>query len=549
MIGKWHHGKEQSDNFKGATQSRGSGEEGTMTRGIPAALTDVQLDGEAGIPLYRQLYEALRDAILAERLVGGQRLPSTRTIAGEFGISRNTVLNAVDQLLAEGYIEGRRGAGTYVASVLPDTFVGVARQQPDRAAPRAGARTISRRGARIASVMPPVRSDGLAAWRRGDAFDIGGPALDHFPRDVWQRIVLRRWRQSSAELLAFTHSGGYVPLRAAIAAHLATTRGVRCAPEQVLIVTGCQQAVEIAARVLLDPGDAAWIEDPGYIGARNALVEAGAALVPVPLDRDGLVVSEGVRRSPRARMAYVSPSFAFPAGATLSLARRLALLEWAGRAGAWVLEDDYDSEYRFAGRPLAALQSLDTDGCVIYAGTFERMLFPALRLGYLVVPPALLDAFGAAFRVSETLVPLLEQAAVADFIAEGHFARHIRRMRALYGARQRALLDAAASSGLDRYLDLQPAEAGMHLVGWLPPGIDDRVVSARAAEAGVMARALSHFAIEPQPHGALLLGYAATDIDAIHACARRLTATLGALFDQTETNSPTPLQERAIIGA
>ncbi len=497
-----------------------------MRRALPAALTDIHLDANDATPLYRQLYDALRRAILAGRLVAGQRLPSTRAIADEFDISRNTVLNAIDQLLAEGYIEGRQGAGTYVAAILPDAYLGEPSAPLDAADAAGAERGLSARSTRFMQAKRLPLPDGLRSWRAGDAFDINGAALDRFPGDIWQRLLARRWRQSSTNLLAPQRLGGHWPLREAIAQHLAVTRGVRCEPAQVLIVSGCHQAIDLAAQVLLDPGDDAWIEDPGYLGARNALVTAGANVIPIPIDSDGMIVNAGLLRAPHARLAFVAPSCTFPVCTTLSLSRRLALLDWATRTGAWILEDDYDSEYRYAGRPLASLQSLDTSGAVIYIGTFERILFPALRLGYMVVPPHLLDAFAMAFQITETQLPLLEQAVLADFIAEGYFARHVRQMRALYEERQHALVDAVHATGLDAYLEVHPADAGMHLVGWLPPGVDDRLAAYRAGVHGIRAHALSHFALDPLPRGGLLLGYAASDIPTLRHGAERLCMVL-----------------------
>jgi GntR family transcriptional regulator/MocR family aminotransferase len=278
----------------------------------------------------------------------------------------------------------------------------------------------------------------------------------------------------------------------------------------VIVVSGAQQALDLAARVLLDPGDAAWIEDPGFPGARAALEGAGARLVPVPVDRDGLEVREGERAAPAARMAYVTPSYQYPLGVTMSLPRRLALLDWARRAGAWLLEDDYDSEFRYDGRPLAALAGLDRAGHVIYLGTFSKVLFPALRLGYLVVPEAVVEAFVRARALAGRHAPTLEQAVLADFIAEGHFSRHIRAMRALYMERQARFI-AAACEELAGQLALEPSAAGMHLVGWLPPGTDDRATAERAALEGVEVRALSAHSQRQRCHPGLLLGYTALE--------------------------------------
>jgi GntR family transcriptional regulator/MocR family aminotransferase len=314
-------------------------------------------------------------------------------------------------------------------------------------------------------------------------------------------------------------------LREAIAAYLSTGRGVRCTAEQVIVVAGSQQGLDLAARVLLDQDDPVWIEDPCYPGAYGGLLGAGASIVPVPLDGEGLDVAAGMSRCPQARLVFVTPSHQFPLGVTMSLKRRLELLEWAYRVNAWILEDDYDSEYRYTGRPLAALQGLDRENRVIYLGTFSKIMFPALRLAYLVVPSDLVEAFYAARLFTTMLPPLLEQAALAEFIAGGHFARHIRRMRALYAERQAALVEAARRE-LAGLLDVQPAEAGMHLVGWLPDDVNDRIASQRATEYSVDAFPLSTCCLEATRRGALLLGYTAVNDQEIKRGVSRLARAL-----------------------
>ena len=485
------------------------------------AIAAVALDPSAGGPLHRQLYDALRGAVLSGHLAPGTRLASTRAMAQELGVSRNTVMAAFDQLLAEGYLEGRVGAGTFVTRMLPDDALRARRAAPLPPAISARDRGVSERGRALMATQVTQTRVGIPR-----AFRPGMPAFDAFPLEEWARYVSRRWRTPSPELLGYGDAAGYGPLRQAIAQHLAVARGVRCDAGQVVIVAGSQQALDLAARVLLDPGDAVWIEDPGYMGARAALAAAGAHIVPVPVDREGLDVSAGVARRADAAMVYVSPSHQFPLGVTMSLSRRLALLEWARTAGAWVLEDDYDSEYRYAGRPLAALQGLDSDGRVIYLGTFSKVMLPSLRLGYLVLPPDLVDAFVAARSVADRHSPTVEQAALADFIEDGQLERHIRRMRMLYAGRQAVLIDAAKRE-LGGLLDLTPSDAGMHLVGWLPDGVDDRAASARAAENGVEAPALSNYYIDAADRAGLLLGYAAVPAKAARAAVRRLAAALG----------------------
>jgi GntR family transcriptional regulator/MocR family aminotransferase len=490
-----------------------------MARHI-AAVPEILLDMSSVVPLHRQLYEGLRGMILAGRLSAGTRLPATRMLARELQISRNTVLNAFEQLLAEGYVEGQMGSGTYVSHVLPDDLLRVP-SSPAAQPPMPANRRLSRRGSLLAVTPVSVaRDQGLPR-----AFRPGLPAFDTFPFDVWTRLVARHWRQPPSELLSYGDPAGYLPLREAIAAYLRAARGVQCTPDQVIVVAGSQQGLDLAARVLLDPGDYVWIEDPGYVGARGALRSAGAQLVPVPLDQEGLRVAVGIDTCSDARMAYVTPSHQFPLGVTMSLSRRLALLDWARRADAWLLEDDYDSEYRYTGRPLPALQGLDSDGRTIYLGTFSKVLFPSLRLGYLVAPADLVDAFVAARALADRHPPSIEQAALADFIAEGHFARHIRRTRALYAERQAALL-AAAEHELAGLIELHPAEAGMHLVGWLPYAISDTDASNRAARAGIDAPALSAYALESLERGGLLLGYAAVDQAEIRQAVQRLGMAL-----------------------
>ena len=290
-------------------------------------------------------------------------------------------------------------------------------------------------------------------------------------------------------------------------------------------MAGSQEALEIAAQVLLDVGDSAWVEDPGYLGARGALLGAGARLVPVPVDDEGLDVTEGIRRCPAARVVCVSPSHQFPLGMTMSLARRLSLLEWASRAGAWILEDDYDSEYRYAGRPVPSLQGLDTQGRVIYIGTFSKVLFPSLRLGYVVAPPDLVDPFIKTRAIFDRHSPTIEQAVLRDFITNGHFARHIRLMRTLYAERQEVLVK-EIKSGLGGLLEVYPDEAGMHLVGWLPEGVSGVDAARRANEHGVELGRLSNYYIEPQKRGALTLGYSAYEPKEIRKGVRRLAEAL-----------------------
>ena len=480
-----------------------------IKRSSAAVLTTLTLSHASTSPLYRQLYDGLRRLILTKQLLPGSRLPSVRRLVSELGVSRNTILNAFDQLIAEGYLEPKHGSGTYIAEVLPDERLTVPVNSKSPSLPNQGGRSLSRRGAQLAAVpkmpLPPATSSA----ERPRAFLATIPDIDAFPRAIWGRFLAKCWRRASyADLLAYQDRAGYPPLRQAIAAYLGTSRGVRCSAEQVIIVAGSQQGIDLTARILLDSGDGVWLADPGYLGAYGAFAGAGAQINPVPVDSEGFNVEIAMARYPQARLAFVMPSHQFPLGVTMSLRRRLALLEWADRANGWILEDDYDSEYRYTGRPLAALQGLDRKNRVIYLGTFSKVLFPALRLGYVVVPPDLIDAFTAALSFTTMQPPILEQMALADFMIEGHFSRHVRRMRALYGERQAVLVEAACRE-LRGLLDIQAADAGMHLLGWLPDQLVDTEVATHLAGRGIDTHPLSSYSFKSGAGGALLLGYTA----------------------------------------
>ncbi|NJL55537.1 PLP-dependent aminotransferase family protein [bacterium] len=486
-----------------------------------ALFTALSLDPSASLPLYRQLYEGLREAILARKLQSGAQLPSTRMLSTDLGISRSTVVGAYEQLLAEGYIEGKVGAGTYVAGTLPDELLCTQNSRVNTSCPEPANSILSQRGMLLATTsVTAAPSEGLPC-----AFRSGIPALDLFPVEVWAQIISKCLRRASSELFAYSHPAGYQPLREAITSYLGAVRAIHCCPEQVVIVSGSQQGLDLAARVLLDPGDPAWVEDPGYLGARGALSGAGARLIPVPVDKEGLQVAVGIADCKNARLVCITPSHQNPLGVTMSLSRRLELLKWASDSGAWILEDDYDSEYRYMGRPLAALKGLDTEGRVIYIGTFSKVMFPALRLGYLVLPLSLVDAFVSARALVDRHPPLLEQVALTYFIKEGHFARHIRRMRSLYKERQDALVRAAQSL-LAGSLEVSPNASGMHLIGWLPEGTSDCIASQQAFAYGVEVVPLSRYKITADLRHGLMLGYTAINTEQIHQGVQQLAIAL-----------------------
>lgn len=484
----------------------------------------IDLDPQARAPLYWQLYLALRAAILQGRLAPGTRLPSTRSLGADLTVSRNTVVEAVDQLRTEGYVECRIGAGTTVVRSLPDALkLASAPPPPAPAQPRPP--RLSRRGRLIASLPVCVEQP------RPRPFRPAVPALECFPIADWGRLESRAWRRGGSDSLGRGNAQGLKALRQAIAHHLDLARGVRCTADQVIIVNGSQHALYLSGQILLDPGQLAWLENPVYPGARAALLAAGARLVPVPVDAEGLNLAAAPRTRQRPRVVFITPSHQYPLGVTMTLGRRLELLRYAREHDTWILEDDYDGEFRFASRPIAALQGLDRSDRVIYMGTFSKVLVPAIRLGYLVVPDGLVDAFSRAVTATTLFAPTITQAVLADFIGEGYFERHVRRMRALYAARQAAIVD-AASRELDGLLRLEAGDAGNSLVGWLPDGWSDRAASAAAESRGVLASPISEFCLRPIRRSGLVLSYGAFDEAAIRQGITGLARALEQLSRQ-----------------
>lgn len=499
-----------------------------MTKSAGGLIPVIELDDARRVPLYEQLFAGLQVAIATGRIAPGTRLPASRTLAGDLGVSRTTVLEAFRKLRSEGYVESRVGDGTYVTETLPEKSMRAsaasrnggpssnsAAVRPSSFAESTRPR-ISRRGERMHRI-------GASALPRDEVRPLlpGVPALSEFPHANWRRYLERAAKRTDTRLLHYPDPQGHRSLRVAIAEYLRVSRGLDCSAEQVVITTGSQQALSLLARLLLDPGEPAWIEDPGYLGARRALLAAGARLVPVPVDEEGIEVSAGEDREPDPALVYVTPSHQFPLAVTMSEARRRQLLDWSRERGAWVIEDDYDGEYRFEDRPLSALRGLGDSNRIIHVGTLSKMLFPALRLGYAVLPAELVEPYLAVRQVAEDAPSPLLQLATAEFIEEGDFARHIRRMRVLYRERRDALLAALAAECED-VVGVRPAEAGMHLSLRLPEEIDARAVSRAAARRGVTAFSLSEFALErPGPNG-LVLGFAGYTPGEIRHAARKL---------------------------
>jgi len=490
---------------------------------VPNQLS-LTIDNDSDQPLHLQIYLGIRDAILTGRIAPRTKLPSTRALAEMWSVSRSTVVLAFENLTSEGYLQSQMGAGTFTCEIQPDRFQ---RVQTDWS---------------IDQLTPPVRHQPIGLSKRGQGivdqyhlrrelvdqpipFRPGVPAIETFPIGTWRRLSSRRWRTMSAETLAQNESFGYRPLREEIVKHLRLSRDVHCDAEQIVIVSSTQHALTLISHILLDPGDPVWIEDPGYLRAQSSLSAAGAKLIPVPVDEEGFNADVAYATNPNVRLAYVTPSHQYPLGEIMSLPRRLKLLEWANRENGCVIEDDYISEYRYAGRPSTALQGLDNSNRVIYMGTFSKVFSPALRLGYIVIPPCLIDAFQAERSMVDRAPSYFDQAVLSDFLREGHFDRHIRTMRVLYAERRQALRH-AIDTYLSEFLEVGGNDAGMHVLAWLPPNVPDVSVTALLAEHGIMAPPLSHYCLIPPKRGALVLGFAGYSVEQLTAKVKQMKSIL-----------------------
>jgi len=481
----------------------------------------IHINPNAPLPLHRQVYEELRQAILAGRLTPGEKLPSTRSLAQLLEVSRATITQSYELLLSEGYLETIMGSGTYVCRQLPDDLLRATPLQSKSQAANSSV-SLSAYGQRLsdkAFLRLPIPELEIS-------FTYGRPAFDHFPIDLWRKLLSRHCR-SQPEVLDYTeYSQGYQPLREAIAAYLSRSRAVNCHAEQIIIVGGSQQGLDLITRLLIDQGDWLAVEEPGYLGARRAFLAQGASLYPVSVDESGLVLGELSKNiTPLIKLVYVTPSHQFPTGAVLSLPRRLELLAWAQKTGAMIIEDDYDSEYRYGERPIPALQGLDQGGSVIYVGTFSKVLFPALRLGYLVLPQDLVYVFARAKWLADRQCSLLEQYALTDFITEGHLERHIRRMRSLYDQRRQTLVQSLFSHFGDR-VKILGENAGMHLMVKIDTNFSDDEIVQRAAVAGVGIGAAYPQYLKDSPGSEFILGYAELNQQQIEEGVKRLSQIL-----------------------
>lgn len=468
-----------------------------------------QRDRELRRPANRALYECLRQAILDGSLPPRSRLPASRDLAPVLGVSRNTVKHAYEQLLAEGYLRALTGSGTFVADVLPEQVFWAPADESQPAQPSAGTE------ARLSQRGRSVVAGALALPVQWGAFVPGVPDVTEFPHRKFERIAARGRHSPPPELLSYASGGGHPELRAALADYLRQARSVRCAPEQILITEGVHQGVDLAARLLADPGDRVWLEEPGYWGVRSVLAMNGLRLQGIPVDEEGLALPAAAQATP-PRLIFATPSHQYPLGSLMSLRRRLRLLEYARLHRCWIIEDDYDSEFRFSGHPIPSLQGLTPDAPVIYIGTFSKTMYPGLRVAYMVLPASLAPAFAAAHAELYREGHLLTQAALASFIQEGHYAAHVRRMRLIYAERRATLIALIERQLGPGWIHPYDSNAGLHLTLSLPETVDD-VRLARAARArGVIVQPLSRYYAQAPSARGLLLGFACVAPQAMH---------------------------------
>lgn len=485
-----------------------------------ALLPTLQFDRNSRTPISAQLSSALREMILSGKLQPGERLPSSRTLAKDHGVSRTTAISVYEQLAAEGLLRSSIGAGAYVAETLRDG-------RPARL-PARHAEAEVRSPPRLAQLSADASEHffpRIAHPETPRPFITGIPAFDEFPMALWSSLNARYWRQPRHLLLGYPPAEGLMELRRAVAMHLRANRGITCEAEQVFIFNGAQDAFNRIGNTLLDPGDAVWIENPGAIGARNSLISSGARLVPLSIDEEGMNVAEGLDLAPDFRLAFVTPAHQHPLGVTMSLQRRFELLRAAERAGAWIIEDDYVGEFHYAGHPPPTLKSVDTAGRVIYVGSFSKTLFAALRLGYVVAPPGLVEVFSRIAGATLQGSPASLQSVVASFIECGHFASHIRRMRRIYAERLNALLT-GAQAHLGGLMEVAPTETGFHTVGRLAADFEETEVARRAAAHNILVSPISRFAITPVRQRGLILGFSSAPPQAIAGATQALAGVL-----------------------
>ncbi len=463
-------------------------------------LTYISIDKKLKKTIYKQLYEQLKEGMLKGMLKPGDRMPSSREMAKEFNVSRNSVIQVFEQLEMEGFLDTKTGAGTFISEGLnyspspKKAGTGKTIEVVERALPRGNGMHDAFEG-EVNELEPML------------PFQQSVVSVAEFPFNLWARVTLGVFRKIKQLHLGYDDVQGYLPLRKALADHLRISRSINCEADQILILSGSRQALHLAAELLLNKGDQCWMEDPGYPGAKSAIKRFGAEICPVPVNANGIDLDYAMEHYPKAKMAYVTPSHQFPLGSTMLLSERMRLLNWAGDNNMWIIEDDYDSEFRYNGRPVPALQGMDIRGNVIYSGTFSKVLLPALRIGYMVFPTKVM---ARKFTIAKATIagqsPIIDQAIVADFITDGHFSRHIRRMRILYKESQDYLVS-LINTHLKGLLTPVPVDAGMHLVAWLPGHVDAAVIVKEALKEGIYLNTVSQFAIKFKSRQGLVLGF------------------------------------------
>lgn len=482
-----------------------------------ALLHGFSIERGSSVPIYRQLDASLRRIILDGTLAPGQKLPSTRELAQELGVSRITVKSVYEQLVAEGYALARTGAGTFVSDGLE--FEASPRIRPRRRHARPPDIEISERAKSIMSTKAGVRQGETAPFRPGV------PALDLFPVKVWNKYLLDATTCNERRNLSYGEVKGSTALRASIARHLTDARGMQVDPDQIVITSGAQQAFVLIAFVLLNNGDTVWYENPGHIAGRDVMQIMGSSVAPVPIDSEGMDLNFAIENHPRPTLIFTTPSHQQPLGTTMSLGRRLALLNYAQENGAWIIEDDYDSEFRYRGRPLPALSALDSERRVFYVGTFSKSMFAAMRLGYIVVPPGLVDTFAQARNLLGQSSSAVVEQALSRFMDDGRFVEHIRKMRRIYRERRDILYDCLVRDCTDS-LTPQPTDAGMHMLAWLRNGVDDQTAHLALLEAGIDSLPLSVYCIQPLARSGLVLGFCSANEKRIPKLVKRMSETL-----------------------
>ncbi|MBX7172302.1 MAG: PLP-dependent aminotransferase family protein [Pyrinomonadaceae bacterium] len=466
----------------------------------------ILIDENSDVPIYRQIYDSIRQLILHGKLQPKTQLPATRLLAKQLNVARMTIINAYEQLFAEGYLESKTGSGTFVAARLPEDFLNAEKPQKKQTETTNRTFKLSNFGDYLAHngerILRPYNTQNILPFRHGI------PAIDEFPFEIWSKILQKQLKSANSKIFSYGDIQGFPPLREAIANHLYQSRGVFCTAEQIIITNGTQQTLDLIGSVFLSKNDEICLEDPTYFGARDVFSAIGAKLIPVSVDKEGFELEEAKTKSRNPRLIYVTPSHQYPLGMTMSLARRMNLLEWARETESFIIEDDYDSEYRYAARPLASLQGLDRHGSVIYIGTFSKTVFPALRLGFLVAPKDLVEVFKTAKALRDWHSPQIDQAVLAEFISDGHFTKHLRKMRGIYQKRQQVLVE-EAQKHLKGMLEILPATSGMHLIGWLPEGVDDWQIFQAARKENLQLTPISASCLEQKLRGGFFIGYTA----------------------------------------